>query len=287
MKSNSIEREGVHHCGKVIEKMGLIFREQLNSDYGIDAIIETHNKDYVSGKLIAVQIKSGESYFREEKNNNIIFRGDIKHYDYWLKHSLPVIIVLYDLKTEKCIWEHVNKQTAHKLDLGWKIEIPCDKILVNSKRLLEIITNSQSEYERRLHSLVLAKNWMLKIEKEAELILEVQEWINKSSGRGNFKLISIDNNGNVSTLFQREFIGFGNTEYETVIQKLFPWAHIEIDEKFYDENMEDSCYQRKNVTDRDLAIRYGKSGSELLRYNDTPRRLYPYRNGVAKLISIG
>lgn len=32
-------------------------------DYGIDAYIEIQDKNYAKGKMIAVQIKSGESYF--------------------------------------------------------------------------------------------------------------------------------------------------------------------------------------------------------------------------------
>lgn len=33
-------------------------------------------------KLIAVQIKSGNSYFKELTPNSIIYRGKRKHYDY-------------------------------------------------------------------------------------------------------------------------------------------------------------------------------------------------------------
>lgn len=70
-----------------------MYREQSIGDYGIDAIIESKNDKYLSGKMIAVQIKSGDSYFKEQKDNCVIYGGDIKHY-YWLNHSLPVIIVL-------------------------------------------------------------------------------------------------------------------------------------------------------------------------------------------------
>ena len=39
--SEETRRNGVHECGLLIERMGFIFREQLTSDSGIDAIIET------------------------------------------------------------------------------------------------------------------------------------------------------------------------------------------------------------------------------------------------------
>lgn len=59
----SVERIGVVSTEKIINKMGLIFREQPTDDYGIDAQIETMEKGYATGKLIAVQIKSGISFF--------------------------------------------------------------------------------------------------------------------------------------------------------------------------------------------------------------------------------
>ena len=94
MLKEDCERIGVLECGAAFQKIGFMFREQPIGDYGIDAIIETRDDKYLSGKLIAVQIKSGDSYFKEQKDNCVIYRGDIKHYYYWLNHSLPVIIVL-------------------------------------------------------------------------------------------------------------------------------------------------------------------------------------------------
>jgi len=95
MDTGSIGRIGVGKCCVKFEELGFLFREQAIGDYGIDAIIETKNDNYLSGKLIALQIKSGDSYFKEKKDDKIIYRGENKHYDYWINHSLPVIIVLY------------------------------------------------------------------------------------------------------------------------------------------------------------------------------------------------
>ena len=104
------ERLGIYKCGEIFEKMGFIFREQKDCDYGIDAIIERKDEKYPSGKLIAVQIKSGDSYFKEMKEDKVVFRGENKHYNYWLNHSLPVIIVIYSPSIYKCIWEVFNDQ---------------------------------------------------------------------------------------------------------------------------------------------------------------------------------
>ena len=98
---DTTDRSGIYKCGATFEKIGFIFREQTICDYGIDAIIERKDEKYPSGKLIAVQIKSGDSYFKERKDDKVVFRGENKHYDYWLNHSLPVIIVLYSPSNDK------------------------------------------------------------------------------------------------------------------------------------------------------------------------------------------
>ena len=87
------ERIGVAKVNLIFEKIGFLFREQPVGDYGIDAIVEERiSKKELSGKLIGVQIKSGASFFKEVKENKIIFRGEMKHYKYWKRYSLPVIL---------------------------------------------------------------------------------------------------------------------------------------------------------------------------------------------------
>lgn len=251
---------GVHKCGLIFGKMGFLFRPQTVEDYGIDAIIETVNNGYPSGKLIAVQIKSGDSYFKEKKDNNIVFRGDITHYNYWINHSLPVIIILYSETEDRCIWEVINKQTAQKCEKGWKINIPYNQTLENSMDQLQKLANEQSVYESRWASLVIAKKWMLETLKYGNSILEVEEWVNKSSGRGKFTL-KVENDGKEEILFERELFGFGTRKYEQVIKDFFPWANISIDEEFYNENMEKDFYYIKESNDE----------------------IYPYDNGSGEV----
>ena len=276
------ERLGIYKCGEIFEKMGFIFREQKDCDYGIDAIIERKDEKYPSGKLIAVQIKSGDSYFKEMKEDKVVFRGENKHYNYWLNHSLPVIIVLYSPSSDKCIWEVFNEQKVEKNEKGCKINIPYNQKLEDSKEQLQELADNQSEYERRWNSLVVAKGWMLETIRQGESILEVQEWINKSSGRGNF-ILKVEEDGEEKTLFEREMFGFGIREYGQVIQDIFPWADVKIDEEFYEENMDECSYYRSKRTKRDLATMFGKGGDELLKYSDIPPKIYPYKNGAGEV----
>ena len=75
------DRIGVNAVGLIFEKIGFAFREQPIEDYGIDAIIERRVSGKPSGKLIGVQIKSGASFINEVKNNEVIFRGKLSHYN--------------------------------------------------------------------------------------------------------------------------------------------------------------------------------------------------------------
>lgn len=153
----SIARKGLYLIGATFEEIGFVFREQPIADYGIDAIIEPKGEYYFSGKMIAVQIKSGESYFKEIKENAVVFRVDAKHYNYWINNSLPVIIVLYNPLTHEIVWESFNRENVTKCKKGWKIKISCEQTLQNSKEKLLNLVNEQREFERRWDSLTLTK----------------------------------------------------------------------------------------------------------------------------------
>ena len=141
---NNIDRIGVSNIETIVNsELNWIFREQPIADFGIDAHIEIHDGKYATGKLIALQIKAGPSYFNEISDNNIVFRGEDKHLSYWTQHSLPVIIVLFNPDTKECIWEHVSNEKIAKITNKWKLLIPRDKILnKNSKRSLEHLFES-------------------------------------------------------------------------------------------------------------------------------------------------
>lgn len=105
--ANHTERKGVHHCGEIAEEYQWMFREQPVNDIGIDAHMEFTDPSGAAKQLLALQIKTGSSYFKEEKDNCIVFRDiDERQYNYWTTNSLPCIVVLYnnDSDNKICIW---------------------------------------------------------------------------------------------------------------------------------------------------------------------------------------
>lgn len=120
-----------------------IFRQQEKNDLGIDAQIEIIDDNRKSnGKLIALQIKCGVSFFKRSDNNGYIFQGDSKHLLYWLDHALPVILILCNPKDNKCFWVEVTRSNTTKTKDSWKITIPFSNILnITYKHDLETIAN--------------------------------------------------------------------------------------------------------------------------------------------------
>ncbi|WP_224043907.1 DUF4365 domain-containing protein [Paraburkholderia unamae] len=103
------DRLGVNAVERIFLELGWIFREQHTTDVGIDAQVEICEGGEPTGQIIALQIKSGVSYFDKENTDAYVFRGRTRHLEYWLKHSLPVVLVLYDPTRDTAWWCRVNE----------------------------------------------------------------------------------------------------------------------------------------------------------------------------------
>jgi hypothetical protein len=135
--SESVGRTGVYSVGALITELGWIFREQATSDYGIDAHVETRDPlGNATGRLLALQIKSGQSWFSDTENGGVLYRGKLEHLAYWTKHSLPVILILFDPTERTCIWQHVSPPNIQRTPGGWRLYVPLSNRL--DHRSLEI-----------------------------------------------------------------------------------------------------------------------------------------------------
>ncbi len=97
-----------------LEQYGWIEREQPISDFGIDMHLEIVDDSKPTGQIFALQVKSGESYFKEETAQGFIYRGENKHLDYWLSQSMPVLIIIYNPKHNKAFWVQVAPSNITK-----------------------------------------------------------------------------------------------------------------------------------------------------------------------------
>ncbi|MDH6534069.1 DUF4365 domain-containing protein [Parabacteroides sp. 52] len=131
---NLTDRKGVQAFdGFVTNTLGWIFREQSIIDLGIDAHIEQVKNGDSTGALIAVQIKTGLSNVKVNKNGDYDYYMSRVHYNYWLSYSIPVIIVLFDPDGKNLYWASVAKRNMLETGKGnYKITIKKDMVCSNN-----------------------------------------------------------------------------------------------------------------------------------------------------------
>lgn len=229
----------------VAEGLRWLFREQPTEDYGIDAHVEVVEDDQVQGRLLALQIKGGLSWFSEPHADGWWYRPSAAHVSYWLNHSLPVAVVLNDEATDVCYWALINRQTLVQAGAGWKVLVPRDQVLNASAREGLLEATEGDPYELRLRELRLAKPWMEMLSAGTRLVIEFEEWVNKSSGRGSISIGVDHEDGKDPETLAAWHLFIGPSSYADTVPRLFAWADVELHEETYDaadqEAFEEEC----------------------------------------------
>jgi hypothetical protein len=160
------------------------FREQAVIDHGIDAQAEVIEGEKLTGKLIALQIKTGPSYFRRH-GSDYIYYGDIRHLDYWLGHALPVVLVLHDPDRGLTLWQEIEREQARITKHGWSIMIPAANILSAAARpafeaiAANIPTDRPSIRRARM---AMDLDLMKLLATKDDVYFEIEHWTSKSLG---------------------------------------------------------------------------------------------------------
>lgn len=250
-KPAKTDRLGVSKLEYFFSLHGWLFREQALHDYGIDAQVEIVIDEKPTGDLIAIQVKSGKSYFSESIDTAFIYRTDDNHIEYWTQHCLPVIVVLYDSEEDSLFWEYVSKKSFVSTGKGWKISIPKYKLLTGES-LIELCKLTQPPpYIQNLNRLRLDKSWIDLVAEGETVYVEFEDWINKSLPRFHFR-IGCDCRDDIEEQSWPTIYGVG-LSMEEAISHLFPWADFKVDEEAYRDFMESiwhaECYMRYDKED--------------------------------------
>jgi hypothetical protein len=183
-----------------------------------------------TGKLIALQIKSGESYFRRKKGEDYIFASDLKHLDYWVRQPLPVFVILHNPVNGLTLWQKIDKRLTVETASGFTIVVPSTNVLdERSRAFLSEGMASDPEAVRRFN-LAFDFPMMQRLIDKDGVYFEINEWVNKSL---NFRDIGVyfDEIGD-----EPEFMIRLSTPARSVAEFLndhYPWLdheHIETDE---------------------------------------------------------
>jgi Domain of unknown function (DUF4365) len=164
-------------------------REPPAPDYGIDLYVEAAVDGVPNGRMLGVQIKGGASFFSETTDDGVVFRSEERHLDYWLGHSLPVIVALYDPGDQTILWQAVTTETAQSTGKGWKLIVPrAQRLDASSAPVLQDLVEGDA-YTLQLNVLRADLGWMRLLRDGGRVLVEVEEWVNKSSGRGSITLV--------------------------------------------------------------------------------------------------
>lgn len=244
MNKPTTDRIGVSKLETLFSESGWFFREQFVKDYGIDAQVEIVENNDPTGQLIAIQIKSGESYFAESDENTITYRPDANHVEYWLRHDLPVIITLFNPKEGKFYWTPVSRDTIEKTKKAYKIIIPKSNVLdsKNCSLLKRVYKLDVPTY--RLKRLLLDLEWINLVASGERVYAEFEDWVNKSLSRTPVKIFCDSTTGHKELVIPQHYWA-GHTSFD-ILSRFIPWADFEMDEDDYDEYLrcqyEEECY---------------------------------------------
>ncbi len=143
-KNDNKERIGVYKVASILSEMRLIFRETSNSDTGVDGLIEEVDDEYhATGRIMAVQIKSGSSYLHDG-GDVWHFYIDDAHKNYWRLYPIPVFLLVYNPNDENVYYTDVK----YILNTQERIDIPKGHVLCkdNKENLLKTIGGCISKY---------------------------------------------------------------------------------------------------------------------------------------------
>jgi len=101
-------KEGINLIRSAVEANGCLFiKIEQESDLGIDALIEFIEDERPLNKQIAVQLKSGMSYFTVESSECAFPIGS--HREYWAQHPLPVFGLVFVPSLQRAHWVDIKR----------------------------------------------------------------------------------------------------------------------------------------------------------------------------------
>ena len=141
MQDNQLlDQEGLGFITQQFAQIGCIINE-YHREVGIDAILEIRDDLYKSsGKFVAIQLKSGESFFKHQDVHVYYCYIDDVHVSYWLKCCLPILFIIYNPTSRKAFWSRIEKNNLILTGKMYKVLIPKenDLSLINKNILYQM-----------------------------------------------------------------------------------------------------------------------------------------------------
>jgi hypothetical protein len=124
------ERRGIAAVQSYAARRQQIWRETNTGDVGIDGNLEFVSADGLAmGRIVAVQVKAGPSFFAHPSERGWKFYPEEKHRHYWESFPLPVLLVLHDPGKDASYWADVRQALRTPGDGKAFVEVPAGNSL--------------------------------------------------------------------------------------------------------------------------------------------------------------
>lgn len=126
-------------------QLNQLYERRNGLDFGVDGVIELTTSGAASratGRQVGVQVKRGLSVVRRTRYGFTHYCTEA-HANYWLRHSLPIIVVHSDPAAGRLRWQHVAPDTLRRTGHGYAIDLPPESDLHTSLDALRALANGQ------------------------------------------------------------------------------------------------------------------------------------------------
>jgi len=161
------------------------FRRLPASNSGIDARAEILDEGRPTGRLLALQIRPEQS--RGDKGGDYIYRGESGHLEYWMKHTLPVYVIVVDPETDLILWQRVEKRLCNNEETGWSVAIPAANVLDATTRL-SFDQAIASDPESRMRSIFALDRALMEEMQDQTTFFVWDEWADALTNSRNLRI---------------------------------------------------------------------------------------------------
>ncbi|RVP98282.1 DUF4365 domain-containing protein [Sinorhizobium meliloti] len=127
-------------------QLGQLYDRRAGLDFGVDGVIELTTGDTekrATGRQVGVQVKRGLSNIVETRYGFTHYCTEA-HANYWLRHSLPIIVVHSDPTTGRLRWRDVSSDTLRRTPKGYAIDLPPESELRTSLDAIRALADGKS-----------------------------------------------------------------------------------------------------------------------------------------------
>jgi hypothetical protein len=106
-------------------------------DLGTDLLVQARDsRRFDRGLIVGAQVKAGPTWFDDEERdrNGAVagwwyYESGAAHFDDWVSHCLPHLLILHNLEKDVSYWVHVTPNRVKTTGKGSKILVPSDQTL--------------------------------------------------------------------------------------------------------------------------------------------------------------